>query len=51
MKIQFDYPALGARIRKTRKEKGLTQEQLAKMCDLSTAHIGHIERGDKSVVH
>lgn len=49
MKIQFDYASLGQRIRKARKEKGLTQEQLAELCDLSTAHIGHIERGTRAL--
>lgn len=45
----FDYAALGKRIRKTRKEKHLTQEQLAELCNLSTAHIGHIERGTRAL--
>lgn len=49
MKIEFDYSALGERIRKARKEKNLTQEQLAEACDLSTAHIGHIERGTRAL--
>ena len=49
MKIEFDYSALGERIRKARKEKHLTQEQLAEACDLSTAHIGHIERGTRAL--
>ena len=49
MKNQFDYLALGQRIRKIRKEKGMTQEQLAEACNLSTAHIGHIERGTRAL--
>lgn len=49
MKNEFDYAALGARIRTARKKLDLTQEQLAEMCDLSTAHIGHIERGTRAV--
>lgn len=49
MKIEFDYSALGERIRKARKKKNLTQEQLAEACDLSTAHIGHIERGTRAL--
>lgn len=49
MKIQFDYASLGSRIKKARKNKNLTQEQLAEMCDLSTAHIGHIERGTRAL--
>lgn len=49
MKTDFDYSALGERIRKARKQKGLTQEQLAEACNLSTAHIGHIERGTRAL--
>lgn len=49
MKSQFDYLALGQRIRKARKEKHMTQEQLAETCNLSTAHIGHIERGTRAL--
>lgn len=49
MKNEFDYSALGERIRKARKQKQLTQEQLAEACDLSTAHIGHIERGTRAL--
>ncbi len=49
MKNLFDYVALGERIRKARKQKFLTQEQLAEACDLSTAHIGHIERGTRAL--
>ncbi|MBQ7096829.1 MAG: helix-turn-helix transcriptional regulator [Clostridia bacterium] len=49
MNNEFDYKALGERIRKARKEKHLTQEHLAELCDLSTAHIGHIERGTRTL--
>lgn len=49
MKSEFDYAALGERIRRARKQKHLTQEQLAEACDLSTAHIGHIERGTRAL--
>ena len=49
MKDTFDYSALGKRIRKARKQQGLTQEQLAEACNLSTAHIGHIERGTRAL--
>lgn len=49
MKSEFDYASLGRRIRKVRKEKNLTQEKLAEACNLSTAHIGHIERGTRAL--
>lgn len=42
-----DYYALGERIRSARQKKHLTQEKLGELCDLSTAHIGHIERGTR----
>lgn len=43
----INYEALGMRIRKKRIEKNFTQEKLGELCDLSTAHIGHIERGTR----
>lgn len=49
MNDKFDYSALGERIRKVRKQKCLTQEQLAEACNLSAAHIGHIERGTRAL--
>lgn len=49
MNKEFDYKALGERIKKVRKEKHLTQEVLAELCELSTAHIGHIERGTRAL--
>lgn len=49
MKTEFDYKSLGERIRKARKQQHLTQEQLAEACNLSTAHIGHIERGTRAL--
>lgn len=47
MNNTIDYAALGARIRQARQNKGLTQEALGEACQLSTAHIGHIERGTR----
>ena len=47
MEKELDYVALGTRIRKARKEKHITQEKLGEICELSTAHIGHIERGTR----
>ena len=49
MNNEFDYVSLGERIRKARKSLGLTQERLAELCELSTAHIGHIERGTRAL--
>ena len=48
MSFEVDYYALGMRIRSAREKKHLTQEELGEMCSLSTAHIGHIERGTRT---
>jgi transcriptional regulator with XRE-family HTH domain len=47
MDRNIDYVALGKRIKDKRIENKLTQEQLGEKCDLSAAHIGHIERGTR----
>lgn len=47
MDDMVDYKALGARIRRARKERGVTQERLGELCGISTAHVGHIERGTR----
>lgn len=47
MNKNIDYTALGKRIKEKRISKGLTQEQLGEICELSAAHIGHIERGTR----
>lgn len=47
MDKNIDYAALGKRIKEKRISKNLTQEQLGELCELSTAHIGHIERGTR----
>ncbi len=44
---EIDYKTLGQRIRNARKMNNMTQEKLAEICSLSTAHIGHIERGTR----
>lgn len=39
----MDYYAIGQRIRKIRKARGLSQEQLAERIGISTTHMSHIE--------
>lgn len=46
---RMDYRLLGARVREIRLKKGLTQEKLAEICDISPSYIGIIERGDKKL--
>ena len=43
----MDYSAMGGRIRRLRKEKQLTQEQLAEAAEISLSFLGHIERGTR----
>lgn len=44
---ELNYKALGQRIRSARQHRGMTQDSLGEACGLSTAHIGHIERGTR----
>ncbi|MBQ3587113.1 MAG: helix-turn-helix transcriptional regulator [Oscillospiraceae bacterium] len=39
----MDYYEIGQKIRKYRKEKGLSQEQLAEAVNISVTHMSHIE--------
>jgi transcriptional regulator with XRE-family HTH domain len=45
----IDYVSIGNNIRLARKAKGLTQDGLAELVDLSTNHISHIEIGTTSL--
>jgi len=45
----MDYTALGRRIREERLKLNLTQENLAEDVGLTTAYIGQIERGERSL--
>ena len=47
MDREIDYAAMGERIRRARENERLTQEQLAEICSISAAHMGHIERGTR----
>lgn len=43
----MDYKVLGQRVRKIRRGMDMTQAQLAEMTGISTAFVGHIERGTR----
>lgn len=43
-----DFKLIGQRIRRQRKEKGLTMDQLAEMIDVSSSYMGHVERGTRA---
>ena len=45
----MDYKLLGKRIREERLRLGKTQESLAEEVNISTAYLGQIERGERSV--
>ena len=42
----MNYYEIGQKIRKFRKAKGLSQEQLAEAVDISVTHLSHIETGN-----
>lgn len=42
----MDYFKIGQRIRKFRKIRGLSQEKLAEMVNISVTHMSHIETGN-----
>lgn len=41
--------SFGAAIRKMRTQRGLSQEQLADLCELDRTYIGSIERGERNI--
>lgn len=43
--MEIDYQAVGMRIRRLRKERGLTQQTLADLSHQEPSNISHIERG------
>lgn len=45
----MNYKQIGQRIRTQRKNKMLTQEQLAGLTGVTLSFIGHIERGTRAV--
>ena len=43
------YPSIGKKIRKYRKERGMTQEELAEKLDLGINYVGALERAEKNL--
>lgn len=44
-KMSINYKLIGERIQKSRKEKNITQEELAELIEVSAGYISQIERG------
>lgn len=44
--MEIDYISIGMRVRKFRRQKGLSQEKLSEMTGLTPAHFSHIETGN-----
>ena len=42
----IDYPIIGQRIQRLRRQRGMTQEQLANEVGVVVMHISHIETGN-----
>lgn len=47
--MAIDYSIIGQRIKRARKEKEMTQEQLAEKIDVSIAFLSRIERGSSHI--
>lgn len=45
---RIDYEMMGKRIQRSRRDKGMTQQELAEAVGVSMSYIGHIERGFKN---
>jgi transcriptional regulator with XRE-family HTH domain len=41
--------AFGKKVRAIRKEKNLSQEELASLANIDRSYMGHIERGEKNI--
>ncbi len=46
---EINYVQIGQKIKNLRYKAGLTQEQMAEMCEISTSFLGHIERGTRKL--
>ena len=47
--MAVDYSVIGERLKKARKEKGMTQEELAEKLDISIAFLSRVERGNSKI--
>ena len=47
--MEVDYSVIGARLKKARKQKNITQEELAEKLDISIAFLSRVERGSSKI--
>ena len=47
--MYFDQAAFGKRLKEVRKERGLTQERLADILNVSVSHLGNLELGKRGI--
>lgn len=47
--MEVDYSVIGARLKKARKEKNITQEELSEKLDISIAFLSRVERGNSKI--
>jgi transcriptional regulator with XRE-family HTH domain len=47
--LAVDYILIGKRLKKTREEKGITQEKLSEYLNVSNSYVSKIERGKTSL--
>lgn len=45
--MTIDYKDMGQRVRRLRKQMGVTQEELALKVGISASFLGHVERGSR----
>ena len=48
MPVEIDFSKIGIRIRGLRREKNMTQEDLAHICEYSASHISAVETGERA---
>ena len=48
--MEINYALIGKRIRETRKQRGLSAEELAEIADLSTVYISYIENNFRNAL-
>ena len=47
--MEIDYTALGVKVKAIRNEKGMTQDELAEKCNLSSVYIGYVENAKRQI--